>query len=68
MGGVVLWVAGKQFLVKHVKDGVQSSPVTDPPVVPLNALVLTNLFTLFLMGRNSRLKGDSVKVAFFQSN
>jgi hypothetical protein len=40
MGGVELWVARKKFLVKNVMDGVQSSPVTDSPVVPSKVLVL----------------------------
>jgi hypothetical protein len=38
--GVVLWVAGKRFLVKHIMDGMLPSPVTDPSAVPLDVPLL----------------------------
>jgi hypothetical protein len=39
---VILWVAGERLLVKHVSDGMLPSPVTDPPVVHFDVLVLMN--------------------------
>jgi hypothetical protein len=55
--GVVLWIVGNRFRVKHVVDGMLPSPDIDSPMVPSDVPVP---FTLFLMGGNSLLKGDSL--------
>jgi hypothetical protein len=58
--GVLLWVAGKRFLIKHVVEGMLPSPVTDPSAVPSDV-------TLFPMSGSSPLKVDSLYVAFSRS-
>jgi hypothetical protein len=47
--GVVLWVVGKRFLVKHVVDGMLPFLVTDPPAVPSDVPVLINLYVHYLL-------------------
>jgi hypothetical protein len=56
--GVVLWVAGEQFLVKYVTDSMLPSPFTDPYVVILNVLVCVNPCLHYLLtGRNFHQEG-----------
>jgi hypothetical protein len=47
--GVVLWVAGKLFLVKHVMEGMLPCPVTDPSSVPSEVPVLNNPYLHYFL-------------------
>jgi hypothetical protein len=46
--GVLLWVVGKQFLVKHVMASMLHTLVTDPSLVPLDGVVRINSYLHYL--------------------
>jgi N-acetylglucosamine-6-phosphate deacetylase len=63
--GVVLWIVGKRFLVKHVVDGMLPSPVTDPSAVLSDVLVHINPYLhYFLWEEIPSLKGIHLKWRF----